>query len=155
MPQLNTHDLILRLKEIKQEHGLTIQTIFDMTEASGSHVSINSIKRIFADGSENEHFRSADTIQPVARILLGVFGNKENQEIGVLQAEIKAKDALISHLQKQIELKDGRIDRLMNRVDVLLGQVQKLLDRCEGCRMGGEKWRHTTAEKMDYMKRYE
>ena len=106
MPQLNTHDLILRLKEIKEEHSLTIQTIFDMTEASGSHVSLNSIKRIFADGSENEHFRSPDTLQPVARILLGIYGNKQNQEISVLQAEIRAKDNLIAHLSHQIELKE-------------------------------------------------
>lgn len=151
MPQLNTHDLILRLKEIKSEHGLSIQTIFDITEASGSHVSINSIKRIFADGSENEHFRSTDTLQPVARILLGIFGNKQNQEISVLQSEIRAKDELIDHLKQQIELKDGRIDRLMDRVDVLLDQVQKLLGRCEGCRMGVGTWR-STGEKTDCMK---
>lgn len=154
MPQLNTHDLILRLKEIKEEHGLTIQMIFDMTEASGSHVSLNSIKRIFADGSENEHFRSPDTLQPVARILLGVFGNKQNQEISVLQAEIREKDNMIAHLSHQIELKDGRIDRLMARVDVLLAQVQQLLDRCEGCRMGVGAW-HTIGGKTDYMRQSE
>lgn len=154
MPQLNSHDLILRLKEIKAEHNLTIQTIFDMTEASGSHVSINSIKRIFEDGSENRNFRSEDTLQPVARILLGVFGDKQNQEIGVLQAEIRAKDELIAHMKQQIELKDGRIDRLMSRVDVLLAQVQKLLDRCEICRMGGHAW-HTIDGKTDCTKRSE
>ena len=154
MPQLNTHDLILRLKEIKEEHGLTVQMIFDMTEASGSHVSINSIKRIFADGSENENFRSPDTLQPVARILLGVYGNKQNQEIAVLQAEIRAKDEMIEHLKKQIELKDGRIDRLMDSVDVLLARVQFLLNRCEKCRMGDGKW-HSTDGKTDCTKQSE
>ena len=154
MPQLNTHDLILRLKEIKEEHSLTIQTIFDMTEASGSHVSLNSIKRIFADGSENEHFRSPDTLQPVARILLGIYGNKQNQEISVLQAEIREKDNLIAHLKQQIEVKDARIDRLFNQTDDLIAKLQKLLNRCEGCRMGAGEW-HTISGKTDYMRQSE
>ncbi len=154
MPQLNSHDLILRLKEIKAEHNLTIQTIFDMTEASGSHVSINSIKRIFEDGSENKHFRSEDTLQPVARILLGVFGDKQNQEIGVLQAEIRAKDELIDHLRGQIRVKDDRIDRLFDQTEDLIQKIQKLLDRCEGCRMGGHAW-HTIDGKTDCMKQSE
>ena len=154
MPQLNTHDLILQLKDIKKDHGLTAQMIYDITKASGSQVSLNSIKRIFEEGSENKNFRNDDTLQPVARILIAVFGNNQNQEIGILQAELEAKTKLIAHLEHQLKLKDDRMDKFMDRVDVLIGLIQQLLNRCERCRMGAGEW-HIIGGKTDCMKQSE
>ncbi|MBR3240691.1 MAG: hypothetical protein IKO68_10930 [Oscillospiraceae bacterium] len=149
---LYVHDLILRLKEIRQDQGLSAQNIFEMLDAAGCHVSLNSIKKVLADGSENERFRYHDTIQPIARVLLGIYGeDRGNPEIDALHADIRVKDELIfrreeelafaraenarrsEFLLKQIALKDERIDRLMSRVDVLIGQLQKLIDRCNDC----------------------
>lgn len=131
---LHTHDLIKQLKAIKEEQGLTIQNIYDMLEANNYHVSINSIKKVFADGSENEHFRFHDTIQPISRVLLGIYGEDYgDSEVDGLRAAVQVKDELIDHLKNQIVLKDERIDRLMSRVDVLIGQLDKLLTRCDHC----------------------
>ena len=152
---LHTHDLILSLKEIYAEQKLTPQKVYDMLEAAGYHVSINSIKRVFAPGSEEEHFRFHGTVQPIARILLGIYGNeKENPETDALRADIRVKAELIEKLEReildmktetsrrseflmrQIELKDQRIDRLMTRVDEVLSinkdllvQIQRFLER--------------------------
>lgn len=145
---LHTHDLILRMKRIQQDQKLSAQNIYDLLEQEGYHVSLNSIKRVFSEGSEHEHFRFHDTIQPISRVLLGIYGNDtDNSEIEGLKAAIHVKDELITKLEQelartktessdridffkhQIALKDERIDRLMSRVDVLLAQVQDLLSK--------------------------
>jgi DNA-binding transcriptional MerR regulator len=149
---LHVRDLIIQLKAIKEEQGFSISQIYDMLEANNYHVSLNSIKKVFSDGSENQHFQFHNTLQPISRVLLGIYGeNHGNSEIDGLRADIQVKDELIERreaelascreeyarrtefLLQQIELKDKRIDLLMGRVDVLLVQLQKLVDRCNNC----------------------
>lgn len=152
---LDTRDLIISLKEIKTERNLTPQKIYEMLELAGYHVSLNSIKKVFEPGSEDRHFHYHGTIQPISRVLLGIFGSKSGDaEVDALRADIRVKAELIEKLEqeiaesktdartriefltRQIELKDQRIDRLMARVDIvlennteLLAQIQKFLDR--------------------------
>lgn len=149
---LHTHDLIQRLKAIKEEQHLSPQQIYDMLENANYHVSLNSIKKVFSEGSEDQHFRFHDTLQPISRVLLGIYGNETaDPEIEGLKAAVRVKDELITKLERelaecrsetarknsflmhQIELKDERIDKLMARVDVLIAQLQKLLDKCDNC----------------------
>jgi hypothetical protein len=149
---LNTSDLIRQLKTIREKQNLTLQDIYEMLEQANSHISMCTIQKVFADGSEGQRFRYRDTIQPIAKILLGENGEEcSDGEIDALRASIKIKNELIGRqereiasikseynrktefLLKQIALKDERIDRLMARVDVLLAQTQKLLDRCDNC----------------------
>lgn len=136
---LNTHDLIISLKEIKTARNLTPQKIFDMLELAGYHVSLNSIKKMFEDGSEDKHFNFHSTVQPVSQVLLGIYGARSGDaEADALRADIRVKAELIGKLEqeiadektdyrrriefltRQIELKDERIDRLMTRVDGVL-----------------------------------
>ena len=152
---LHTHDLILRLKTIKEEQHLSPQDISRMLDAAGYHVSENSIRKVFASGSENENFRFHDTLQPISRVLLGIYGKEtEDSEIEGLKAAIRVKDELIERLERelarsktetgerieyfkhQISLKDERIDRLMSRVDEVLAinkdllmQIQRLVEK--------------------------
>ena len=149
---LNTSDLIRQLKAIREKQNLTLQDIYEMLEQANSHISMCTIQKVFADGSEGQRFRYRDTIQPIAKVLLGENGEEcSDGEIDALRASIKIKNELIGRqegeiasikteynrkaefLLKQIALKDERIDRLMARVDVLLAQTQKLLDRCDNC----------------------
>ena len=149
---LHTHDLIQRMKAIKEEQHLSPQDISRMLDAAGYHASENSIRKVFAEGSENKTFRFHDTIQPISRVLLGIYGNEtDDSEVEGLKAAIRVKDELIEKLERllaeqkssasrgnsflmhQIELKDQRIDALMSRVTVLLEQLQKLLDKCDNC----------------------
>jgi hypothetical protein len=143
---LHTHDLILRLKKIQAEQNLTPQKIEEMLDAAGYHVSLNSIRKVFSDGSEDLHFRFHDTLQPISRVLLGIYGDdKGDSEVDALHAAIRVKDELIEKLEreilemrteshrkndflmKQIALKDERIDKLMARVDVLIKQIEALV----------------------------
>lgn len=148
---LHTRDLILRLKAVRAEKGLTLQDIFDMLDAAGTHVGITSIKKVFADGSEDLGFRYHDTIEPIAKVLLDLYDDQGDAEAVALKADLAVKDELIARLEReltdartdyarraefllqQIELKDKRIDTLMDRVTVLIEQLQKLLDKCDHC----------------------
>lgn len=145
---LHTHDLILRMKRIQQDNKLSAQNIYDMLENNGYHVSLNSIKKVFSEGSEHEHFRFHDTIQPISRVLLDIYGPETGDaEVDALKDAIRLKDELIakrereivelktesqrksSFLMDQIKLKDERIDKLMCRVDVLIQQINTLLEQ--------------------------
>ena len=152
---LHTHDLILRMKAIKEEQHLSPQDISRMLDAAGYHVSENSIRKVFAPGSENQNFRFHDTSQPISRVLLGIYGSDtEDSEVEGLKAAIRVKDELITKLEReladvktesarrstflmdQIRLKDERIDKLMARVDEvlssnrdLLQQIQRLIEK--------------------------
>ena len=152
---LHTRDLILRMKNIKDEQHLSTQDIEQMLDAAGYHVSQNSIRKVFSAGSEDLHFRFHDTLQPISRVLLGIYGeDKGDAEIDALHAAIRVKDELIEKLEReilelksestrkheflkhQIDLKDERIDRLMTRVDEvlssnrdLLSQLQRLIEK--------------------------
>ena len=155
---LHTRDLILRLKEIRTEKGLTLQEISDMLDEAGCHVGITSIKKVFSEGAEDLGFRYHDTIEPIAKVLLDLYDDQGDAEAFALKADLAVKDELIERLEReltenqqaldacrddsrkridylkhQITLKDERIDKLMARVDVLIAQLQKLLDKCDNC----------------------
>ncbi|MBQ1437080.1 MAG: hypothetical protein IIZ07_04000 [Ruminococcus sp.] len=143
---VNIADKIRLLKKIKEDHGLSFQAIQTVMDACGYHVAMNTIRRIFADGSEHDTFRYKDTVQPVARVLFGIFASETmGAEIDALRAAIIEKDAVIAkkdeelkkekedakirieYLKKQIEGKDSRIDTLL----ALLTQKTGILTRNE------------------------
>lgn len=51
---------------------MSCQNICDMVETEGGCVSLASVKRVFADGSEEQNFRYNETIKPIVVALLGI-----------------------------------------------------------------------------------
>ena len=121
-----TQEVILRLKEIKKETELTLPRIMDMIEANGDYISMTTLRRVFAPGSEHEAKFSYDrTIQPIARALLfqdAPGGLSMQAEIEGLKAVIWLKDEEIAILQKQMETIREQLER---RVTFLLDQIAK------------------------------
>lgn len=72
--QESQRELILELKQLRQEQGLTYQDIVSQCEAHGEAVSLSTVKRVFAKGSESGFFRSDTTLRPIARVLRGPGG---------------------------------------------------------------------------------
>lgn len=65
--------LILKLKEVREEKKMSLANIEALTEQNGEHVSIASISRVFAEGSEdNNSFRYEGTLKPIANALLDI-----------------------------------------------------------------------------------
>ena len=95
---------IRRLKEIKKEQGLSISQIMDMMEERGQYVSEPTLKRIFADGSEEKNFRYQDTIMPVADVLLDLYGDKSGiDDAESLRHIIREKNKFIELLMLKLE----------------------------------------------------
>ena len=95
---------IHRLKEIKAEQGLSISQIMKMMEERGQYVGEATLKKLFADGSEEKSFRYQDTIMPVADVLLDLYGDKSGiDDAESLRQIIREKNKLIEMLMMKLE----------------------------------------------------
>lgn len=95
---------IHRLKEIKNEQGLSIQKIMELLEARGQFVSEATLKKLFSDGSEEKNFRYQDTIMPVADVLLDLYGDKSGlDDVESLRSIIREKNKFIELLMMKLE----------------------------------------------------
>lgn len=104
-------DVITQIKKVRAENGYSYQRIYDMVEANGGNVSLATIKRIFAEGSEEQNFRYEDSIKPIAAVLLDInaeaVAKEDSSEIAALKAIILAKDeAIASERAKVAYLKE-------------------------------------------------
>lgn len=95
---------IKRLKQIKEEQGLTIPQIMEMMEKRGLFVSEATIKKVFADGSEEKNFRYQDSIAPIADVLLDIYGDTSGlEDLESLKQIIHEKNKLIELLMIKLE----------------------------------------------------
>ena len=149
--QAKITNIIVRLKEVKENNPeITLQKISDHTG-----VSMSTVTRIFAEGSETTAFRY-DSVRPIAQMLLGIDNLDEgDDDEKALKAIIQYKDTRIMELEAQLEeerekhsrkldkeraqfkgsleflkhqivLKDDRIDKLMNHLETRGIQYEEL-----------------------------
>lgn len=109
----NTKDIILKLKEVKEEKGLSINDILKMVEANNEFVSKTTITRVFADGSEENSFRYEETLRPIANALLDIdtIEETDNSDIQAMKTLLKYKMDAIQDLERQLEEKDAAFNR--------------------------------------------
>ncbi len=149
---VNTKDLIMQLKEVREEKGLSYNQILAMVEANGDYVSKSTLSRIFTDGSEDNLFNYETTIRPIAKVLLDIENVEEDddldmktmklllkykmQRIEELESQIETlkadldKEKLKSHekLEKEREQHQKRIDFLTNQIDLKDKRMDALLE---------------------------
>ena len=134
--QVRIREIILQLKTIKAEQNLTNQDIFDMVVASGGVTSISTVRRVFAEGSENQSFSFRNTIQPISRVMLGTTEPtkivKEDEHL--LQAQMDAlkqvcelKDSMLNDLQAALEAEQRKVEFLLERIKQMDKMINKLL----------------------------
>ena len=122
---------IIKLKKIKQEQNLSIKKIMDLLEDRGQFVSEGTLKKIFAEGSEEKSFRYQDTLAPLADVLLDIYGDQsEINDAGSLKQIIREKNKQIEFLMiKMEEQKDVYAERKAmyeHRIEDLLNQLNRL-----------------------------
>ena len=144
MELTRSQELIKQLKEIKAANEITYPRIIERMEKNGKYVSLTTLRRVFADGSENNanNFSYENTLLPIAEALLNVEDlptkdgpyaaeinglksviHVQNEEIARLHDLKEHLEARVTFLLEQIEIKDRRMDekddiirRLMDRV---------------------------------------
>ena len=88
---IDTKEVILSLKKVKEERQLSLDKILDIMEENdpSTAVSKTTLARVFRDGSEDQIFKYEGTLRPIANALLDI----ENYETG---------DDNATHLYKSI-----------------------------------------------------
>ena len=99
---IDQKEIILKLKQAKIEKNLSNNDIVDMTN---HYVSLSSVQRVFADGSENTSFRYEDTIRPLVKALLDmdIIEESDDFDTKALKSLLKLKNQRIEELENQIQ----------------------------------------------------
>ena len=129
-----TKDLIIKLKAVKDEKGLSLNDIVNLVEQNGDFISRSSIQRVFADGSEDNSFRYEDTIRPIAKALLDIENIEDDDSLdtATLKALLKYKMQRIEDLEVQIEKLVAELDKEKvkrhEKVDDIRNEYEKKID---------------------------
>lgn len=144
MELTRSQKLIKELKEIKKANEITFPRIIERLEKNGKSVSLTTLRRVFADGSEDNasNFSYENTLIPIAEVLLNVEDlptpadspyakeieglksviHVQNEEIARLHELKEHLESRITFLLEQIEKKDRRMDEKEET-------IQKLMDK--------------------------
>ena len=137
MERKSAKDLIVELKKAKADGEVTYPRIMERIEASGKYVSLTTLRRVFAEGSElsASSFSYENTLMPIADALLSVedtptpIDNPYAKEIAGLKLAIRTQNEEISHLYDLKEHLDDRIDFLLKQIAAKDEMISKLLDQ--------------------------
>lgn len=145
MELTRSQELIKMLKEIKAKKGITYPRLIEMMEANGKMVSLTTLRRVFADGSEMnaDAFNYETTLLAIAEVLLNAEdfkpqdGNPSAEEIDGFKAVIHVQNEEIArlhdlkeHLEERISFLLEQINKKDRRMDEKDEVIRRLLDRC-------------------------
>ncbi len=107
----NTREIILKLKEVREEKGLSYGDILEIMEKQGDFVSKATLSRLFAEGSEDCSFKYEETIRPIAKALLDIETIEETDDMDVqaMKSLLKYKIHLIEDLEQKVEALDSAL----------------------------------------------
>lgn len=104
---------IKRLKEIKEEQGLSVSQIMEKMIENGYSVSESTLKRVFSPGSEKMSFRYQESIAPLEEVLFGEYGDTSGEEdTDALREIIRDRDKTIAELMIKIENQEKTADQV-------------------------------------------
>lgn len=138
MELTTAQEIIVNLKTVKEKQGLSIPQIKQMVDATGAYLSLSTLRRVFAEGSEEDSsFSYENTIRPIAQVLLindvsedeSVTHDKINGLLAIIHHKAEIITSLrsqVDDLRRQIEIKDRRMDEQAQRIDKLM---DKLLEK--------------------------
>lgn len=101
----NSKEIIIKLKEVRLEKGLSLNDIVDLVEQNGDFISRSSVQRVFADGSEDASFKYDETIRPIANALLDIdrIEIEDDLDTQALKTLLQYKNQTIKELELQLD----------------------------------------------------
>ena len=113
----NTKDIIIKLKEVREEKKLSFQDIINLMEENGDYIAKSTLSRVFSDGSEELHFKYEETIRPIANALLDIDHIEDDDVLDVIAMKtlLQYKDRRIKELEKQIQELETQISKEKNK----------------------------------------
>lgn len=109
----NTKDIIIKLKEVREEKNLSYTDILNLMEKNGDFVSKSTLSRVFAEGSEELSFKYEETIRPIANALLDIetIEETDNMDVQAMKSLLKYKIQRIEELEKQVKNLESALDK--------------------------------------------
>ena len=109
----NTKDIIIKLKEVREERGLSYTDILALMEKNGDYLAKSTISRVFAEGSEEQSFKYEETIRPIANALLDIetIEDDDDMDIRAMKSLLKYKIQRIEELEEQLKDLKAALDR--------------------------------------------
>lgn len=123
MPQKDVSRLIVDLKNAKAEKEITYPRLMDMLEANKTPISLTTLRRVFADGSEkNDSFNYISTLAPLEAILLAE--DIPEPETNPYAKELEGYKAVIHAQNEELVRVYQLLDHLEDRVSFLVEQCR-------------------------------
>lgn len=137
--------LIRQLKEVKSKNEITYPRIIERMEKNGKYVSLTTLRRVFADGSEANanSFNYESTLLPIAEALLDAeevptpINSPDAKQIDALKAVIHVQNEEIArlhdikeHLESRITFLIEQIERKDRRMDEKDEIIRRLMEKC-------------------------
>ena len=124
MPQKDIPHIISELKRAKAEKEITYPRLMDMLEAIQKPISLTTLRRVFADGSEkSDSFNYSTTLAPLEEILLR--DDIPEPEQNPYAKELESHKAVIHAQNEELVRLYKMVDHLEDRVDFLVSQIEK------------------------------
>lgn len=145
MELTRSQELIRQLKDVKAKNEITYPRLIERMERNGKIVSLTTLRRVFADGSEMNatNFSYENTLLPIAEALLNAEDvptpsdapnakeidalkaviHVQNEEIARLHDLKEHLESRISFLLEQIEKKDRRMDEKDEIIKKLMEKI--------------------------------
>lgn len=145
MELTKAQELIRQLKEAKIRNEVTYPRILERMERNGKFVSLTTLRRVFADGSETNasSFSYENTLLPIAEALLEVedvptdTDNPYAKEIDALKAVLHVQNEEIARLHEMKEHLEERITFLISQIELKDKRmdekdeiIKRLMDKC-------------------------
>lgn len=112
----NPRDVIISLKKVRAEKGLSYAKILSLMEENGDYLSPSTLSRVFADGSEEpenaKKFRYEDTLRPIAKVLLDIETIEANDS-----PETKAIKEILKHKMDLLEAANKENEKLKESLE--------------------------------------
>lgn len=138
MELTRTQELIRRLKDAKREKKLSYSDILAELERQKAGMAMSTLKRVFADGSEEkDSFNYEATLLPIAKVLLGDEAEME-AELAGLRAMVHKQAEEITRLQEMREHLEKRIVFLLDQIEKKDRRMDMLLDKVLGGSRGAQ-----------------
>ncbi len=124
MEHTSAVELVLQLKDVKAKNEITYPRIMERIESNGKYVSLTTLRRVFAEGSEMNaaSFSYENTLLPIAEAILSVEDVPTEpgpcaHEIDALKAVIRVQNEEIARLHEIKEHLDSRISFLIDQIE--------------------------------------
>lgn len=101
----NTREVILKLKEVREEKQLSYTDILSLLEEKGYFLAKSTLSKIFSEGSEDMSFKYDETIIPLANVLLDIDTIEEDDilDIKAMKTLLRYKNDRIKELSQQLD----------------------------------------------------